>query len=291
MSTLSNGFYTALGTPVDDNGCIVVKSLEKHIQSQINANAAGLLLMGSMGMEPAIRDKEYATAVSTAAKATNGKLPLFVGAMDNSIARVLDRIDTIKGQKIDGIVITSPFYFTSPADELINFFIKIADKSPYPIYLYDLPVATKHKITFPMVEKLSKHPNICGIKSGDFVLINKIKNNIPNFNALYSNIDCFDAAYNFGVTKVLDGMFSCTPRNAYLMSKAFETGDIKTASEHLSKILSLRDLMASLHLFPCFTTLMNILGFEGKFHPDYLTIDGEDFTEQMKNKLIEIGEM
>ena len=51
---LRNGFYTALGTPLDDSGRIIVKSLRKEIDQQIEAGASGLLLMGSMGMQPVI---------------------------------------------------------------------------------------------------------------------------------------------------------------------------------------------------------------------------------------------
>lgn len=93
-------------------GSIVEKSLRTHIEQQIDAGAAGLLLMGSMGVEYVVRHSEYAKIVHIAADAVNGKVPLFVGAMDNSIARVKDRIDMIgNNAKIDGIVVTVPFYY------------------------------------------------------------------------------------------------------------------------------------------------------------------------------------
>ena len=64
MGKLKKGFYTALGTPVDNDGNIVAESLKKEIDMQIDAGASGLLLMGSMGMEASIISKLTGLPVS-----------------------------------------------------------------------------------------------------------------------------------------------------------------------------------------------------------------------------------
>ena len=96
-----NGFYTALGTHLDENGNLVEASLRKHINQQIEAGASGILLMGSMGIEAYIKNSAYAEIVRVAVDEVAGRLPLFVGAMDNSIVKVKEKIDMIKGAKID----------------------------------------------------------------------------------------------------------------------------------------------------------------------------------------------
>ena len=108
---MKNGFYTALGTPLTEDGKIIESALIKHIDNQIEAGASGLLLMGSMGIEPAITNAEYKKIVDIGISATKGRVPLFVGAMDNSIARVREKLEMIgTGKKIDGIVLTVPFH-------------------------------------------------------------------------------------------------------------------------------------------------------------------------------------
>ncbi len=92
---MNNGFYTALGTPLTEDGRIIEASLIKHIEQQIDAGASGLLLMGSMGIEAQIMNSEYGKIVDIAERTVAGRLPLFVGAMDNSIARVIEKIDMI----------------------------------------------------------------------------------------------------------------------------------------------------------------------------------------------------
>lgn len=288
---LNEGYYTALGTPVDIEGRVITSSLISHVEQQIDAKASGLLLMGSMGMQSAVKNSEYAKTVKIAETSVNGRVPLFIGAMDNSIWRVKDRLDALSGLKIDGVVLTTPYYNKTPDDMLINFFKSVADISPSPVYLYDLPVVTKHKITYNIVKEVSKNPNIKGIKTGDIVLVRKIMYEMPEFEVMYSTIDAFDTAVTFGISKVLDGMFSCTPKNASRMASNFWGGNIVEGVKYLNRILDLRDSMCEFGIFPSFTAAMNLLGFEGRFGPDYMGELSSGATEVIKEKLIEIGEL
>ncbi len=294
MDKLKKGFYTALGTPLDKDGNIVAESLAKEINMQIEAGASGLLLMGSMGIQATIKNSAYKEAVRIAAEAVNGRVPLFVGAMDNSIERVKDRIDMIKDYNFDAVVLTTPFYATSANDALVNFFEKIADYSPKPIFLYDLPVVTKQKITYPMVQKLSQHKNILGIKSGDIVLARQVKLNLPDFEFLFSNIDIFDVALSYGIDKVLDGMFSSTPTNTKKFIEAAWAGDMPKCTKHLNNILSLRDFYFTqgVSLMSVFSASMNLLGMEGTFAFDY-EHDGNDANIRANTEKVmkEIGEL
>ena len=95
--------------------------------------------------------------------------------------------------------------FASTPSELFTFFSAISDATEHPLFLYDLAVVTKVKITFPLVERLIKAGKVAGIKTGDMVLVRQLKFAHPDFNVLYSNLDCFDVALNFGFDKVLDG--------------------------------------------------------------------------------------
>ena len=292
---MNNGFYTALGTPLTEDGRVVEESLVKHIEQQIEAGAAGLLLMGSMGIEAQIMNSEYGKIVDIAERTVAGRLPLFVGAMDNSIARVMEKIDMIgEGKRIDGIVLTVPFYYAATAPDAVNWFISIADKSPYPIYLYDLAVVTKYKITIDVIDKIIDHPNIKGIKTADWEMIKMIERKHPNadFDCLYSGLDAFDYAWQLGIRKNLDGMFCCTPKNGRAMYDCLEAGDLAGARRHLDNILLLRNTMIANGLMRCFTECMSLLGYEGNFHQDYIApIDTERARKLMCDIMTSIGEL
>ncbi len=293
MRKLENGFYTALGTPTDSNGNIVEASLKKQIEQQTEAGAAGLLLLGSMGKEPYIKNSAYRAAVLCAAEANGGRLPLFVGAMDTSIGRVMEKIDLIRGADIDGIVLTVPFYETVTDDEAVNWFSKIADESPYPVFIYDLAVIVKYRIPLSVIDKLIKHKNICGIKTANWELIQAIERLYPErgFACLYSGLDSFDYANMMGIGKNLDGMFACTPKNGGWMADANKKGDFKLARVHLDNILKLRDTMAELDLWPAFTYCMNLLGCEGEFGLDYCSPLKEEAKPVLLSLMREIGEI
>lgn len=290
---LKKGFYTALGTPLDENGNLVEASLRKHINQQIDAGASGLLLMGSMGIEAFIKNSAYKEIVKVAAEEVNGRLPLFVGAMDNSIVKVMEKIEMMGDAKIDGVVLTVPYYATANDEVAVNWFTTLADKSPFPIYMYDLPVAVKYKINMKVISQLINHKNIKGIKTADWEMIQAIGRKFPDadFDCLYSGLDSFDYANMMGIDKNLDGMFACTPKNGRKMYNCINAGDFKGARECLDNILLLRDTMIKYRLMSCFTVCMNLLGCEGNFHQDYILMPTDEGKAMMVETMKKIGEI
>ena len=288
----NRGFYPALGTPLDKDGNLIAESYKKQIDLMINANARGVLCMGSMGAEAALTTATYRKTAEVASEAVNKRVPLLIGAMDNSVFRVKERIDALKGIDYDGIVLTTPFYQMEGFKNLVNFFTEIADYSEKPIYLYDLPGVTKIKITFDLVKELAKHPNIKGIKSGDAVLGRLVKLNLPNFNFFFSNLDIFDMGIAYGVDKVLDGMFTCMPKTSKAFTDAIESGNKEKITEELTKIINLRDLFAKNGIWAGYTIAMNLIGCEGIYGQGYkkeTPLDGE--YEEVKAFMEKIGEI
>ncbi len=288
---LKKGFYPALGTPLDENGNLVVESYRKQINLMINAGAAGALCMGSMGSEAALTDETYALTAKTAAETANGQIPLFIGAMDNSVFRVKDRCEMLKGLNFEGIVLTTPFYGTTSPTNLIRFFTEIADIAPKPIYLYDLPVVTKQKITYDMVLELCKHPNIKGIKTGDIVLARLLQPNVPECNVLFSNLDIFDVAGAFGLPRVLDGMFTCVPANSAAFQKCYIENDINGITNALNNILALRDLFVEEGIWAGYTVAMNLLGLDGIYSHGYTPLATEEHAKKVTELMKQIGEI
>ncbi len=269
---MKKGFYTALGTPLGKDGKLIHSSFKKHIEDQVSAGASGLLIMGSMGMQSTITNSEYPVIVKAGVEAAGSKTTVFAGVMDNSVARVLERIDSIADCGLDGVVPTPPFYYKESPVLFRNFFLKIADKSKFPVYLYDLPVVTQNPLGTDDVRILMKHGNIRGIKTANMVIAREITKDPEKpsyFNVLFSGLDVCDVAYRYGIEYYLDGMFSCTPNLTGAMDKALAAKDHDKAAVMLDRILDLRSIFVKHGVFASFTAAMNILGYEGRFHPDY----------------------
>ncbi len=266
---LNKGFYPALGTRLDDDGNLMEESYRKQIELMIEAGAAGMLCMGSMGTEDGLSSSTYKKTAAVAADAVRGRVPLFIGAMDNSVFRVKERFEMLEGLNFDGVVLTTPFYSTTSERNLIQFFKEAADASPKSLYMYDLPGVTKQKITFDMVKELMKHPNIKGIKTADTVMIRQLHLESFGFECLYSNLDIFDVACAFGIPRVLDGMFTCVPKNSAAFGKCYANGDVAGVGKYLNNILVLRDFFLENGLWPGYTVAMNLLGLEGNYGRGY----------------------
>ena len=174
MKSVCKGFYTAMGTPLNEDGSVCENGLRQHIESQISNGAAGVFIMGTMGCQPAIKAGEYAKIAKIASDTVKGRASLLIGAMDNSIARARERIKELHGCDLTSVLLTPPFFFRCEGKLLVNFFTKIADASEFPVFLYDQPANTKNKITNADLEILVKHPNIKGIKTADDAILDMI---------------------------------------------------------------------------------------------------------------------
>lgn len=288
------GFVPALGTPLDQNGNVIVDSLKKQIDAQIEAGAVGILCMGSMGQEAFLRADVYPKVAEAAVEAAAGRVPVFVGAMDTSIGRAADRMASVEHLDIAGFVFTAPFYSACNRQQMMNFFKGVAAKTSHQILLYDLPVVSQAKITYDMVLELIRDvPNMAGIKSADTVMFRKLTLNpdVPeDFIMVYSGLDSFDIAYKWGINKCLDGMLTCTPYNTGKMFAAMEQGDYETAAACLDNITGLRDLFVRCDLWPAYSYCMGLLGYPGKYGPDYTPDLNPEFEEVLLQEMKRIGE-
>jgi dihydrodipicolinate synthase/N-acetylneuraminate lyase len=204
----------------------------------------------------------------------------------------LERIESLRGLDIDGVVLTTPFYLTSTQAELLEFFSRIAEMSPFPVYLYDLWVVTQTKIDVETVFTLMSNDNIKGIKSGDLLTCKQLQfdeRRKNGFEVMFSGLDAFDIAYAYGVRSNLDGMFSCTPSINTKMYDILREGDIDGGRKHLADILELRNTFISIGVMKGFTVAMNLLGYQGSFAPDYVVPATEKETETVKACMGRIG--
>ena len=289
------GFIPALGTPLDHDGNLMVESYKQQINDQIKAGAVGILCMGSMGQQAYLRQDICPQVAEVAIEAAAGRVPVYVGAMDCSIRRATDRVIAMDHLAIDGYVFTTPYYNPCSREQVMNYFKGVAKSTKKPILLYDLSVVTQAKITYDMVLELIRDiPNLVGIKSADTVMFRKLKLNpeVPkNFIMVYSGLDMFDIAYQWGIDKCLDGMMTCTPVNSQKLFAAMAVNDYETAAIALDNIVDLRDCFVQCDLWPSYTTAMNLLGYAGDFGPDYVSPIKEAHIEAIREKLVRIGEL
>lgn len=289
------GFVPALGTPLDENGNLCVESYRKQINDQIEAGAIAILSMGSMGIQPYLRSAVCPQVAKTAVEAAAGRVPVFVGAMDCSIARAKERMAAMEELDVAGFVLTTPYYYGCTPQMIVNYYKGVCAGTRHKVLMYDLAVVTQSKITYEIVKELIRTvPNLAGIKSADINMFRRLKLDpeVPeDFLMVYSGLDNFDIAYKWGIDKCLDGMLACTPVNTGRLFATMEQGDFAMAAHYLDNIVALRDFFVARDLWPSFSTAMNLLGYEGSFVPDYVCPLREEYIQEIKNELVRIGEL
>jgi 4-hydroxy-tetrahydrodipicolinate synthase len=291
---MKNGFYPAVGTPTGNNGELIENSYNKEIELMIDAGAQGVLCMGSMGKMAALKNSEYPKVAKYCFNVVSKRVPLMVGVMDCSVSRVLERIEALGNIDIDGVVATTPYYYKVDSVGIINFFRMLANTSKYPVYIYDLPSVTQSPVTIDILRSLINIPNIKGIKTANLDLIlNLYRNDLQkdDFSIFFSGLDLFDVALNFGVSKNLDGMFTCTPYNSRKMYEYMDEGNFTEVSNYLNNILKLRNLFLKETVLSAYSYAMELMGCPGNYHIDYDNPVSKELKEEIYNCMKAINEI
>lgn len=288
---MKQGFYTALGTPLDEGGRLCVQSYEKQIEAQIAAGASGVLAMGSMGMLGCVPDGQYEAVIDTVCRMAAGRCRVLVGVSDNSLARVRDRMEIVNRYPVDVAVLTAPYYFQMDY-ALENFFRKAAAMTEKEVYLYDHQPITKHKITYPLLQRLRDVKNLKGIKSADLALIKALFDDpdFSDFLPIFSGSDLFVLSNLYGVKNYLDGIFACFPATIKRVQDSFDREDYAAAKKWLGVLMDGRDRMLALGIWPAFSYAMNLLGYPGNHAPDYEPELNSDQKEEVRRILVDSGE-
>lgn len=288
------GFVPALGTPLDAAGNFLRESYEKQVACMLDHGAVALLSMGSMGQQAFLREDVCVQVAEAAVRTAAGRVPVFAGVMDNSIGRAKGRMAAMEHLDLAAFVLTTPYYEVDTAEQVLKYFYEAGSATEHGLLLYDLPGVTKFKITYDMVCRLHERlPNFCGIKSADLAMLRKIRLNpaLQDLATFYSGLDTFDIAYPWGIGCVLDGMFTCTPKNARNLIQAMDRGDRAAAAVSLNRILTFRDRMLDWDLWPAYSYAMNLLGFKGLHAPDWVSPVSPDIQKKVQKTMEEIGEL
>ena len=186
------GLGTALVTPFTEDGQIDFQSLSILIEHQIAGGTDYLVLLGTTSEAPTITHKEQDEIIAYAVKQVAGRIPLVLGIGGNSTAVVVERINELKdtlATHFAGILSVTPYYNRPQQEGLYLHFSAIAEASPVPVILYNVPKRTgvnllpetTRRIYDAYPEKIMGIKEACGnveqftetvtIANGDFAVI------------------------------------------------------------------------------------------------------------------------
>jgi len=175
---LIEGIFAAVTTPFYPDERVYFRKLEANIARYSRSLLSGMVVLGSTGEAPALNDLETKDVLRVAAEAAAPEKVLIAGVGRESAKATLELTEAAAKFKYDAALVRTPTYYASQMNPaaVITYFKTVADRSPLPVVLYNIPRCVPYNIPVEMVAELAQHPNIIAIKdsSGSLERIEKI---------------------------------------------------------------------------------------------------------------------
>jgi 4-hydroxy-tetrahydrodipicolinate synthase len=157
------GSIPALVTPFSD-GRVAEDTFREFVEWQISEGSDGLVPCGTTGEVATLSDEEHRAVIAITVQVANGRVPVIAGCGTNSTAVSIERIRAAADLGADAALCVVPYYNKPSQAGLEAHFTAIADASPIPIVVYNVPSRTVADISVDTLAKISRHPKIVAVK-------------------------------------------------------------------------------------------------------------------------------
>lgn len=151
-------------TPVDATGLIDDAAVGKIANFLIAGGSAGIFPLGTTGEGASVSTAEKLKLVQSTVGHVNKRAMVYAGISCNSFADSVAAAHAYKEAGADVVVSHAPSYYPLSDTQIETYFLRLADRVPLPLVLYNIPITTHLTIAIDVVLRLSKHPNIVALK-------------------------------------------------------------------------------------------------------------------------------
>lgn len=161
-----HGVVVPMVTPVTKEGDIDVKAVERIIDNFAKYNVSALL-MGTTGEGNSVAVEQGVKMIEAAAKAAAGRITIYAGLAGNCVSEQMEAAKKFVAAGADVIAATLPCYYALTPEQMMKYYTDLADALTIPLMLYNITITTHMSIPVDVIEKLSHHPNIVGLKDSE----------------------------------------------------------------------------------------------------------------------------
>jgi 4-hydroxy-tetrahydrodipicolinate synthase len=239
------GTGVALITPFTATGNVDYQALKKVLQH----TAKGVdyyVVMGTTGESATLSSQEKKDVLQFVIANNPKKLPIVYGMGGNNTKEVVDAIKATNFKGVDALLSVSPYYNKPSQEGIYQHFVAVADASPVPVILYNVPGRTASNLTAETTLRLAAHKNIFAIKeaSGNVEQCMKIAKAMPKDFTLISGDDLLTVPlYSIGAKGVISVLANAYPVVFKKMKDYAFAGDFAKASQEQFKILEINGPM------------------------------------------------
>lgn len=237
---------TAMATPFDESGAVDFEqaaSLAKHLVAN---GSDGIVVAGTTGESPTLSDEEKIRLVRAVKDAVAGRALVVAGTGTNDTRHSVHLTKDAQRAGADGILLVNPYYNRPSQDGLYAHFRTIAESTPLPCMLYNIPGRTGVNTAPETIARLAEMPNITAVKeaTGNLDQASEIRRLTKDDFQIYSGDDSLTlpmlAVGGAGVVSVASHLAG---REIREMVQAYQQGDVRRA------------VQLHIRLFPLFRVL------------------------------------
>lgn len=261
---LFKGSGVAIVTPFKDDE-VDYEKLKELLEWHITEGTDAIIICGTTGESATMSDEEKKQAIKFTVDVVNKRIPVIAGTGSNNTKHSIELSKYAESVGADGLLAVTPYYNKTTQKGLIEHYTAIADNVNIPIIIYNVPSRTGLNILPRTLEKLSKHPNICGVKeaSGNIAQVAEIARLCDNDFYIYSgNDDMVVPLLSLGGVGVISVVANILPKDTHDMVFAYLEGELEKSRKLQLKMKPLIDaLFIETNPIPV-KEAMNLLGME-----------------------------
>lgn len=243
MAPRFRGIYAALTTPFIE-GEVALDKFKDNIRRYDAFGLEGYVVLGSTAENVSLSDAESADLVRAAKETAAPGKRLIVGTARESTKLTIDFTRRMADLGAEAALVRTPGYYKSrlDAEALRRHFTAVADASPIPVLLYNIPQNTGVAVDSPLVVELSRHPNIAGIKdsSGNLAAVSEV---VPkadrDFDFILGAGSLVLPALLMGASGAILAVANAAPALCVELYRQFEAGHLEEARKSQEALVPL----------------------------------------------------
>ena len=236
---------TAMVTPFRPDGSLDAGGAARLATRLVDAGSDGLVISGTTGESPTTTDQEKLTLLRAVLEAVGDRARVIAGAGSYDTAHSVHLAKACAAEGAHGLLVVTPYYSRPPQTGLVAHFSAVADATPLPVLLYDIPPRSVVPISPDTIRTLAAHPNIVGIKDAKGDLHGGGQIMADTGLAYYSGDDTLNLPWlSVGATGFISVISHLAAGQLREMLSAFQSGDTATARKINVTISPLCDAMS-----------------------------------------------
>jgi len=287
-----HGVFPYLVSPVHETGEVNANVLESLCDDLIDAGVHGLTPLGSTGEFAYLTWPQRRRVVEVVIAAAKGRVPVVAGAASTTIADAAFQAREFESLGCSGILAILETYFPVPDEGVFAYFKAIAEAVSIPVVLYTNPNFQRSDLSLPVIDRLSRIPNIGYIKDASFntgrllSIINRVEGRMQVFAASSHIPTCVMLIGGIGW---MSGPACVAPRQSVELYELCRRGDWVTAMKRQRPLWNLNQAFAKYNLAACIKGGLQLQGYPvGEPLPPQAPLPPEG-VEEVRRALVAIG--